>query len=133
MLSLIRALLWLVIGFFVTATAGCADAKGRWRAESTAEAERDLKAGKLRLKTYGLPAPWSGRFRALAREKLGVEIEAVAGCVVGEDLLERTAGYNGPMRQEINRRFGPGALDKLAEEARAQHQKGQQGQRAVEP
>jgi hypothetical protein len=39
-----------------------------------AEAERDISAGTLRLKTYGLPAPWFGMYSNLMKTQLGVEI-----------------------------------------------------------
>jgi len=65
----------------------------------------------------------------MARERYGVDFDTVAGCVVTEELVERTKGYNERMQREISRRFGPDVLEKLEEEARAEQEAG----RAVKP
>jgi hypothetical protein len=108
------------------------DMKAKWRAEGRAEAEQDLSAGKLRLKVYGLPAPWSRKYHESARKQRGVELVGVAGCLVSQELEERVAGYNEPMQQEIDRRFGPGALEELAATARAEYEK-QEAARNAKP
>jgi hypothetical protein len=113
---------WAVAVVVVTAIAGCGNSNTNWHDEGHAQAERDLAAGKLCVRTYGLPAPWFEKYKALAREKYGVEIDAVAGCVVDDGLRERANGYNEAMLQEIRRRFGRDALKSLAEAVRAQHQ-----------
>ena len=64
---------------------------------------------------------------------MAVEFETVAGCVVSEELRERAKGYNEPMQQEINRRFGAGALENLDEEARLQYQQQLEIGRKVKP
>lgn len=133
MTAMRQPLLLLAASAVLLAALGCGDPKARWRAEGRAEAERNLAAGKLGLKTYGLPAPWSWKYRDIAREKLGVEFNAVAGCVVDDELVERAAGYNEPMQREIDRRHGPGALQKLAEVARAEYQKEQEAKGGDKP
>jgi len=82
-----------------------------------AEAERDIAAGVLRLKSYGLPAHWFGDYARLMQSRLGVEIKPVAGCVVTTSLVRNVQGYNKRMTEEIIRRFGPGAQDKIITEA----------------
>jgi hypothetical protein len=82
-----------------------------------AEARKDIAAGKLRLKTYGLPAHWFGNYSNLMKSRLGVETESVAGCVVNDGLIRNVAGYNARMEVEIDRRFGAGAHDKIVAEA----------------
>ncbi len=84
-----------------------------------AEAERDIAAGVLRLKTYGLPAHWYFKYQELMKSRLGVEIKPVAGCVVDESLRGNVTGYNRRMNAEIARRFGAGAQDKIVAEAQS--------------
>src|SRR5437016_6143300 len=65
------------------------DPKGR----GLAEARRDIAAGKLRLKTYGLPRDYGrpevecGLYEKVAKERLGLEMERIAECVVTESLV----------------------------------------------
>jgi hypothetical protein len=82
-----------------------------------AEAERDIAAGVLRLKTYGLPAPWYARYAGLMRQRLGVELRGVAGCDVDDGLRRKVEGYNRRMEVEIARRFGPAAHDAILSES----------------
>jgi hypothetical protein len=112
----------LAIVLAALAMAGCEDPKEKWRAEGRDEAERDIAAGSLCLKSYGLPAPWRSKYHAMAKAKYGVEFDIVADCVVAEELLERVRGYNEAMNREISRRFGTDALDKLAEVARTEYE-----------
>jgi hypothetical protein len=83
-----------------------------------AQAESDIVAGTLRLKTYGLPAPWFGTYSNLMKTRLGVELQGVAGCVVDEGLRRSVNGYNARMETEIAKRFGTGAHEAIVEEAR---------------
>jgi hypothetical protein len=82
-----------------------------------AEARKDIAAGNLRLKGYGLPAHWFGQYSNLMKSRLGVEIKWVAGCVVDDRLTRNVAGYNARMEKEIAKRFGAGAHDKIVAEA----------------
>lgn len=120
--SLSRTMPCLVIVLSLLALAGC---RARWQHQGRAEARRDLDAGKLRIKTYGRPAPWAERYYALAKKKLGIEHESIAGSVVDEELVERAEAYNACMMEEINRRFGADALSQLRKEALKEYQKEQ--------
>ncbi len=100
------------LGFLVWAIQGPEKA-------GAAEAERDIAAGVLRLKTYGLPAHWFGDYSSLMQSRLGVEIRPVAGCVVTESLVRNVQGYNKRMNEEIASRFGPGAQDKVVADAQS--------------
>jgi hypothetical protein len=82
-----------------------------------AEAERDIAAGTLRIKTYGLPAPWFTQYIDLMQSRLGVEVKPVAGCVVDDALTESVTGYNRRMMAEIARKFGPDAMSKVEQDA----------------
>lgn len=82
-----------------------------------AEAERDIAAGTLRIKTYGLPGPSFVESIALMQSRLGVEVKPVAGCLVDDALRENVTGYNRRMMAEIARKFGPDAMAKIERDA----------------
>jgi len=88
--------------------------------EGRSDAERDIAAGVLRLKTYGLyrPVPWRVEYERLMKERLRVELEPVPGCDVDDHLRRSAEGYNRRMEQEISKRFGSGAHDAILTEAR---------------
>jgi hypothetical protein len=88
------------------------------RCMGTAEAERGIAAGVLRLKTYGLPPPWHATYAGLMKQRLGVELRGVAGCNVDDGLRRRVEGYNRRMEAEIARRFGPAAHTTILSESR---------------
>ena len=81
---------------------------------------RDIKAGSLRLKTWGYPAPWRHVWIDLMKERLGVDVDVVAGCTVTDELRGQYLGYNECMMREIDRKFGAGTVDALAQEAEKQ-------------
>lgn len=56
-------------------------------------------------------------YARLLKERHNVTVRAVAGCVISEDLVTETNAYNKEIEAEIDRRFGPGTLTKLWEEA----------------
>ena len=88
-------------------------------AKGRTEARRDLAEGKLCLRSYGYGGLWLHKYHELAREKLGIEFQHVADCIVPEDVQERSDGYNEVMMQEIDYRFGLGALTKIRKIAEA--------------
>lgn len=89
----------------------------RARHEGRMEAERDIAAGDLRLRTYGLPMSWDETLAKLLAERIGVEIDLVAGCLVTPELLAETTAYNETVEAEIARRFGAGTLKSIEKEA----------------
>jgi hypothetical protein len=70
-----------------------------------AEAYLDHAVGRYAVKTYGLPAPWSGEYGRLLRQKYGVELHAVAGCCVAQAQAEYLGGYNALSRYLLLRRY----------------------------
>jgi hypothetical protein len=117
--SMLRSRHILLLGALLLSPLGCnrPDVKG----EAETEAERDIAAGTLRIKTYGYPVEWIGKYRQLMHNRLGVELMTVAGCVVTEELVENVRGYNRRMKQEIAARFGPNALDDIRKEAEEEY------------
>lgn len=84
-----------------------------WRAAGRQEAERDIAAGQMKFQIYGYMAGISERDKALTRlmrERFDVSVEAVAQCVVTDELMERAKGYNDRIEEEVNSKFGPDAL-----------------------
>lgn len=81
------------------------------------EAQRDLRRGCLRLKTWGLPAPWRSIYIELADKRLGVTTCVTAGCVIDPISEASWVGYNEVMQREIDRRYGKDALEKLSQQA----------------
>ena len=83
------------------------------------EAQRDIREGKLILRSYGLMAGGTSPYTRLLFERLGVRTRAVAGCVVDATIIEKTSAYNEVMKEEISRRFGAEALEEIASLAAA--------------
>jgi hypothetical protein len=82
------------------------------------EAARDIAAGDLRLRTYGLPIPGGvPTYETLLAERLGVKVVPVAGCLVTPELVAKTYAYNTAVEAEIARRFGDDILKSLEKEA----------------
>jgi hypothetical protein len=96
------------------------------REEGRTEAEQDIAAGRLKLRSYGLPGPWFFREIQLRKERLGVEPDGVGDCMVPDDVVERANGYNERMKEEMDRRFGAGALDRIHGEVVRDWQKTQE-------
>jgi hypothetical protein len=87
-----------------------------WRAEGREEAERDIIAGSMKIKIYGLMAgmgPEAEIHRRRMREHFGIEIEVVASCVVSSELMERSRAYNERIMEEITRKYGKDAFKNM--------------------
>ena len=103
----------LVLGLF----AGCSTVSYSYRSDSessaregyqagSVEARHDLATGKLAVETYGFPVECSSEYAQLLRERHGIELRPVAGCVVDARIAGHARGYNEIMMPEIERRFG---------------------------
>ncbi len=80
-------------------------------------AERDIKAGRLRLWLFGMPGPADEAYRRLLEERFDIEVR-LGGCILPERF--DVEPYNERMRTEIERRFGAGILERMQQEARRQ-------------
>lgn len=85
--------------------------------EGKAEARADIREGRLVVKTYGLPASSRNTYAEILKAKYGVELRAVAGCVVTSELLQNVKGYNEISKTEIELRHGKGVLEKARTDA----------------
>ena len=83
--------------------------------QGTEDAEVDIEAGKLFLWTLPLPSPpWANRYHELAREK-GITLKATQTTEeFGSPYIE---AYNRRMNEELDKKFGPGILAKLRQQA----------------
>lgn len=87
--------------------------------QGRSEAKQDLTAGRLRYRTYGMPTVWDGPdlYAQHLRNDYNVELVTVAGCVVTEDLINRTRGYNETALAIIEARYGKGILERVRAQA----------------
>jgi hypothetical protein len=116
---MLRALQTLVLATLLLSPLGCNSPA----AKGEAEAERDIAAGTLKIKTYGKPAPWFAKAGHLLEDRLGVEFESVAGCDVTHEFSENVRGYNSRMDREIAARFGPNAVDDIFKQAEEEYKR----------
>jgi hypothetical protein len=72
--------------------------------------------GHFRLLTYGLPVSWLPEYAALLRERYGVEVHAVAGCVVSQALISYVDSYDRVSTVAANRKFGRDVFKECEEE-----------------
>src|SRR5687767_12837341 len=80
-------------------------------------ARRDIAAGHLTLQRFGIASVQDGAFAELLRSRLGVELRGSSGCAIAPEELASMLAYNRVMMAEIERRFGPGRVQRLREEA----------------
>jgi TonB family protein len=75
----------------------------------------DISHGKLTLKLWGLPDEDAAPiFVDLLKEKLGIETEGMAGCVVNPGEQAQWSGYNDHLTEYLDRKYGKGSLKAIA-------------------
>lgn len=77
----------------------------------------DLNRGRYKLLTYGRPVPWLPEYARLLRERHGIHVQAVAGCVVSEHLIEYVGSYNHQVEEAAAKRFGHDVFKECATDA----------------
>jgi hypothetical protein len=92
-------------------------ATGYAERDGAAEAKQDIATGHPKLKTLGLPAPWINEYAKLLKERLGIELERIAGCVVNQDLLTYSRAYNSVIQEGAEKKYGRNIFDQLRQEA----------------
>ena len=85
-------------------------------AKGRSMAEADINERHLTLKGYGRREPWYDDYARALKRRYGVELVAVAGCVVDGYLVSEVRGYNDVVTARIEQRFGRGVLDRLSRE-----------------
>ena len=91
-------------------------------AQGRADAERDVRAGHLVIRTGGLLSLEVEDYRALLRDRCGVELRATHGCLVTPGLRGYADAYNQVTRGVITQRFGGDILQRLWTEATDRYQ-----------
>jgi hypothetical protein len=78
-----------------------------------AEAEKDIKAGRLIIECYGFPPKGYDRYLKNLQKRYKIKVRSF-GDVLDEDLIGHAMGYNGVSKAEIKRRFGVSVLSEAA-------------------
>jgi hypothetical protein len=85
----------------------------------------DRARGHREVKVYGYPPRERAEYARLLRERYGVKLNAVAGCVVTEELTWYVRGYNAVSSRRLNEEYGRDIFAECWEEAgrrwRAEH------------
>ncbi len=85
------------------------------------EAEADLRRGRLTILTYGLQAPWSLALMEGLHRDHGIELRAVAGCVVTKEQMRYVEEYNEVMERHLVAIHGEAFFDQEVRKARVIH------------
>jgi hypothetical protein len=86
-----------------------------------AEARADILASRPRILTYGLPDPARPEYAELLEQRLGVQLDPIAACLVTDEITGRAEGYDVVMIGHLEARHGRGILDRLWAEAERRH------------
>lgn len=115
-----RKLIPLLLSALLT-FAGCSFGSISSARRGRLAAQQDLSRGVLAIRTYGMFSPSDDVLTRLLKQKLGVELVAVAGCLVDNRIVAETRAYNEVMVAEITRKHGPNALERVRMEAEEQY------------
>src|SRR4051812_11923352 len=74
------------------------------------EAEGDISRGAPKLYLYGKTRVDIAERTAILKKRFGVELDALAGCMVSEPLVAFATGYNAVIQSHIASKFGAAAL-----------------------
>src|SRR5208282_2349061 len=66
----------------------------------------DVRRKHYRVLVYGLPPAWRSGYADLLRERYGIEVRAVAYCIVSETLISYVESYDAVSVAAANRKFG---------------------------
>jgi hypothetical protein len=69
-------------------------------------ARYDIARGHYRELTLGLPPPQRPTYANVIKERYGIELRAVAGCIVSPSLISYVDGYNSVSIAGANRKWG---------------------------
>lgn len=81
-----------------------------------AAATLDTTFGRYQVLRYGLPMPWHNEYRELMRKRYGVDVRAIAGCVVFGALVDYASAYNSVSTDAIKRKYGQDIMERTARE-----------------
>jgi hypothetical protein len=87
------------------------------------EAHFNALREKYSIRAYGTQDGAIVEYKQILSNEYGVEIIPVAGCIVSQELREKTIGYNESMEAAIEKRYGQGVLERSWRRARGEYQK----------
>ena len=87
------------------------------------EAHLDVMIGAYFIRVYGTQDGGIAEYKEALSNELGIDMVAVAGCIVSRELQEKTLGYNEAMEAAIERRYGQGILERFWRRARSDYER----------
>jgi hypothetical protein len=96
----------------VEAWSVAAPLRGRMAARS------DVRHGHYKILSYGLPPSWLPEYARLLRERYGVELRPVAGCIVSDGLVSYVDSYDEVSAAAVIRKFGRDVFKECEGDAR---------------
>jgi hypothetical protein len=110
----------IIIGL-VTLVAGCFSYSWGAYYGGRFEAYVDLTRDRHSIRTYGARRSTHDIYEQILAREYSIEVVRVAGCIVSEQLVEKTRGYNETMEASIEKRHGLGILEKLWRRANSEY------------
>src|SRR5437762_8301686 len=95
---IVNSLILAYVGFALASLAWNGACEQRGRAQGLADAQRDVRTGRIGVKGFGKPMYWHRAYVALLSERYGVTYEHVAGCVPRPFDFGYIAAYNEAMK-----------------------------------
>ncbi len=86
-----------------------------------ADANKNIAAGHLYLKAYGLPHPATEQYAALLQKDLHITYQQVGGCMVDQALAKYVAEYNKVVLDYIAKKHGPNAITDIWNKAKDEY------------
>ena len=77
----------------------------------------DVARGHYEVLSAGLKAEWSPEYAHLLRERYGIRVRGVAGCIMSGPLSAYLGGYNSVSVGAANRKFGRDVFRECADDA----------------
>jgi hypothetical protein len=71
-----------------------------------AAAHLDIARGRYRVLIFGLRRSWEPEYARLLRDRYGVELKPVAGCIVSQGLIWYVDGYDKVSTAAVIRKYG---------------------------
>jgi hypothetical protein len=124
-----KTLFGLVLGLMLASVLGYAGPELIQRSyasrDGTVEAAQDLKNKCARYCIYGRSAGlvYLQNWSDIAEKRFGIKVEAIAGCMVGDDLVKYAEDYNKVILEHVSKQYGPTAWRDCREEADANYQR----------
>ncbi|MGA3371179.1 MAG: hypothetical protein ABSC48_05400 [Terracidiphilus sp.] len=82
-------------------------------------AQVDVAHGHYKILTHGIANPEGSPYANLLRQRYGVELHAVAGCIVSKSLVDYVDAYNNVSTDAVNRKFGHDVFKEVYDEDEA--------------